>query len=105
MNKLIEVNEATFEAEVLQSPVPVLVDFYGDYCAPCRQLKPVLAELANDVGDQAKVFTVDIGTNERLTEKYGINVVPTLIVFNKGRFIHRLVGLQSKDFLKVALEV
>ena len=105
MSKLIELNETNFESNVLKAKVPVLVDFHSVFCAPCNALKPVLSELAKDVGEQAKVFTVEIGTNERLAEQYAIRVVPTLIVFYKGRLIHRLVGLQSKDFLKVALEV
>jgi thioredoxin 1 len=68
-------------------------------------MNPVLAELADDVGNRAKVFTVEIGTNENLTEKYGVIVVPTLIVFDGGNELYRIVGLKSKKSLREALAV
>ena len=105
MSKPVEINESNFEAKVLKSKVPVLVDFYSVFCVPCHAMKPVLAELDNDVGDKAKVFTVEIGTNEALTENYGITVVPTMIVFQGGREIARVVGLKSKDNLRELLAV
>ena len=105
MNNVIELNETNFEVKVLKSKVPVVVDFYSVFCVPCHAMKPVLAELADDVGDRAKVFTVEIGTNEQLTEKYGITVVPTMIVFQGGREIARVVGLKSKDNLRELLAV
>ena len=105
MSKPIEINESNFNAKVLEAKVPVLVDFYSVFCVPCHALKPVLADLADDVGDKAKVFTVEIGTNEALTEKFGIISVPTLIVFDGGKQIARVVGLKSKESLRKLLEV
>ena len=105
MSKLIEVNESTFKAEVLQSPVPVLVDFYGTYCGPCKLLKPVLVSLAESLGNSAKVVTVDIQANEQLTVAYKINVVPTLITFKDGKQVQRLVGVQDIQILREALGV
>ena len=103
MSKITEIDESTFEAKVLKAKVPVLVDFHSVFCGPCHRQKPVLAELADEVGDRAKVFTVEIGVNERLAEKYWINVVPTLIVFVEGRELNRLVGLKAKEHLREAL--
>ena len=105
MSNVIEISEATFEATVLKAKTPVLVDFWSVFCSPCHALKPVLVELANDVGDRARVFTVEIGTNERLTEQYGISFLPTLIVFKDGKELQRLVGLKSKETLREALDV
>jgi len=105
MSKVIEVDDSTFDAKVLKAKVPVLVDFHSVFCGPCHRQKPVLAELADDVGDRAKVFTVEIGVNETLAEKYGISVVPTLIVFVEGRELHRMVGLKAKKYLREALGV
>ena len=105
MSNVIEVNDSNFEAEVINSPVPVLVDFFGDYCGPCRSLKPVLIALAESMGDSVKIVTVDVATNERLVSDYRISAVPTLIVFKEGKEIHRMVGLKDMKYLKEALAV
>ena len=105
MSNVIELNEGNFEAKVLKSKVPVLVDFHSVFCVPCHAMKSVLAELADDVGEKAKVFTVEIGTNEALTEKYGIISIPTMIVFSGGKQTARVVGLKSKESLRKLLEV
>jgi thioredoxin 1 len=102
---MIEVTDSTFEAEVLQSAVTVLVDFFADYCSPCRLLKPVLAALADSLGKSAKVVTVDVVANERLAHAYKIAAVPTLIVFKNGVEVHRMVGLKDLHYLLEALAV
>ena len=105
MSKLIEANDSNFQAEVINAPVPVLVDFFGDHCGPCRMLKPVLVALAESMGDSVKIVTVDVATNERLVSEYRISAIPTLIVFKEGREIHRMVGLKDMKYLKEALAV
>ena len=105
MSNLIEANESTFEAEVINSPVPVLVDFFGDHCGPCRMLKPVLVALAESMGDSVKIVTVDVATNERLVSDYQISAVQTLIVFKEGKERDRMVGLKDMHYLKEALAV
>lgn len=105
MSNVIEVNDSNFEAEVINSPVPVLVDFFGDHCGPCRLLKPVLVALAESLGDSVKIVTVDVATNERLVSDYRISAVPTLIVFKEGKELHRMVGLKDMKYLKEALAV
>ena len=104
MSKLIEVTDDTFEQVVLGSSVPVLVDFYADHCGPCALLKPILAALAESMGDKVKVVTVDAVANERLAHAYKIAAVPTLIVF-KGVEVHRMVGLKDLHYLREALGV
>jgi thioredoxin 1 len=104
MSSVIEVNDSTFEAEVINAPVPVLVDFFGDHCGPCRMLKPVLVALAESMGDSVKIVTVDVATNERLVSDYRISAVPTLIVFKDTKEQDRMVGLKDMKYLKEALE-
>ena len=103
MSKLIEVTDATFDAEVLKSPIPVAVDFYSDQCGPCRILKPILESLAEAIGDRAKLVAVNVAENERLVLEYAISAVPTLIVFSDGREIRRMVGLAGLGELREAL--
>jgi thioredoxin 1 len=104
MSKIIEVTDHTFEAAVLRSPVPVVVDFYSNNCGPCRMLKPFLEALADDLGS-AKIVTVDVEFNERLVRDHGINAVPTLLVFRQGKEVDRMVGLGGMVRLREALGV
>ena len=105
MSNLIEVNDSNFVAEVLRSPVPVLVDFFGEHCGPCRMLKPVLVALAESMGDKVKIVTVDVAVNERLVNDYRISAMPTLIVFRDGEERDRMVGLKDMKYLMEALAV
>ncbi len=104
MNKLIEINEASFESEVLRSPVPVAVDFFSDTCGPCRILKPILESLGEAIGDKAKIVTVDVGENERLVMDHRIQAIPTILVFKGGREVRRMVGLAELGELREVLE-
>ena len=105
MSNLIEVNDSNFEAEVLRSPVPVLVDFFGEHCGPCRMLKPVLVALAESMGNSLKIVAVDVAANERLVNDYRISALPTLIVFREGKERDRMVGLKDMKYLMEALAV
>jgi thioredoxin 1 len=105
MSSVIEVNDSNFEAEVFNAPVPVLVDFFGDHCGPCRMLKPILVALAESQGDRVKIVTVDVATNEQLVSDYRISAVPTLIVFKDGKERDRMVGLKDMKYLVEALTV
>ncbi len=105
MSNLIEVNDSNFEAEVLRSPVPVLVDFFGEHCGPCRMLKPVLVALAESMGASVKIVIVDVAANERLVNDYHISAIPTLIVFRDGKERDRMVGLKDMKYLMEALAV
>lgn len=96
MNAVLPVGLATFTAEVMKSNEPVLVDFWAAYCAPCRNLKPILNEVAKE---GFKVVTVDITEEEELTQHFGVESLPTLVVFKDGKAGNRVTGLRSKNEL------
>lgn len=99
----IVVTNSTFEAEVLKSDKPVLVDFWATWCGPCRALAPTLEEISNENND-IKVCKVDIDENIDLAKEYGISTIPTLMVFKNGIPSEKLIGVQPKevilDFIK-----
>lgn len=89
-----------FEDEVINSDVPVLVDFWATWCGPCRAIAPHVEAIATEVEGQAKVFKVDVDTDGDLAQKYGIMSIPALIVFKGGQEVDRMVGAGSKDDIK-----
>ena len=103
MSKIIEVTGDTFEGEVIQAKLPTLVEFYADYCAPCKILRHFLSGFADQLRDRAKVFTVDAIANPGLSQLYQISAVPTLIVFKNGIESARFTGLVPEDVLQRAL--
>ncbi len=103
MNELIEVTGNTFESEVIRANGPVLVDFYAEYCVPCRIFKPFLARFAEELGERAKVFTVDAINNPDLAASHRISAVPTLLIFKNGKETARFMGLVPEDVLLRAL--
>jgi thioredoxin 1 len=90
--KSIEVSEATFESEVLKSDVPVLVDFWAVWCGPCRQISPIIEDLAGAYNGKVKVAKVDIDANPGLAMKYSIRSIPTILFFSGGQVVDQLVG-------------
>lgn len=96
MANIHEVDDTTFEAEVLQADSPVLVDFGAEWCHPCKQLDPIVGELADEWGAQVKVVKVDSDVNVETTMKYGVMGLPTLILFVGGEPMERLSGYQPK---------
>ena len=105
MSKVIEVNESNFEAEVLQSSVPVVVDYYSDRCGPCRMIKPALALLSEELSSKAKFVTVDVVANPKLVSNYAVSAVPTVLVIREGKEVHRMVGLGALSELREALQL
>jgi thioredoxin 1 len=104
MKHTIEINEANFETEVLQSNQPVLVDFWADWCGPCKMLGPVLEEIAAEQDGRVKVAKVNVDTNPALAARYGIQSIPTLLYFAGGELREKTVGLRSKHALVSSLE-
>jgi thioredoxin 1 len=104
MGQVGKVDVSNFETEVLNAEKPVLVDFWAEWCGPCRQLGPVLDEVATEVGEKAAVVKVNVDENSELAQKYGIRGIPTMIFFKNGEAAKTLVGLQSKDEIKKSLE-
>ena len=100
---VIEVNGSTFKAEVLESPVPVLVDLYSPDCGPCRAIATILEELAEEVGGRAKVVKVNAVEDIYLAATLRVGGYPTLVIFKDGQEAARFVGLRTKEKLKSAL--
>lgn len=95
-------NKHTFNQTVLQSPVPVLVDFYADWCGPCKKLAPVLEELAQET-PHAKIVKVNIDHSPELADRYGIDAIPSLLVFKNGDVTAQHAGMANKLLLKTLL--
>jgi thioredoxin 1 len=92
-----EINAAEYETEVLGSSVPVLLDVYGVHCPPCRQLAPVIERLANQYEGRARVLKIEAGANRELAGSLAVSSVPTVLAFQDGREVGRLVGLRPES--------
>ncbi len=99
MAKALEVSDGTFEQEVLQSPVPVLVDFWAVWCGPCKAIAPVVEELAGEYEGRMKVMKLDVDDNPRTATTYGVQSIPTLLLFKDGKPAERIVGAVPKTLL------
>ena len=104
MEELKYVTEETFEADVLQSDLPVLVDFTAVWCGPCKMLTPLVTELAQDWEGKAKVYKMDVDTNQVTPVKYGVMGVPSLILFKSGEVAARITGFRPKKQLQSTFE-
>ncbi len=104
MSNIINSTDASFNQDVLQSDVPVLVDFWAVWCGPCKAIAPVLEELADDYAGKAKVVKVDVDQNKQIAAQFGIRSIPTLFVFKGGEKVETAIGLQSKEQLAVLLD-
>ena len=94
--KVAEVGDQNFEAEVLKSPVPVLVDFWAAWCAPCRIIAPVVEEIAEKYEGKAKIFKLNVDENTNTAVKYNIKGIPTLLLFKDGSVQEQIVGNTNK---------
>ena len=102
--KVAAVSDSTFEKEVLQSAKPVLVDFWAEWCAPCRMLGPTIDAIAEQFSETAGVVKVNVDDNTATAQRYGIKGIPTLILFSAGKEVERVVGATSKESISRMIE-
>ena len=95
-DKALHVTNASFEAEVLRSSEPVLVDFWATWCPPCRMIAPAVEELASEYAGKAKVAKLDVDENPEIAQRYGVQSIPTLLVFKDGQVVEQRVGALPK---------
>jgi thioredoxin 1 len=96
MSNAIEITDDSFEAEVLQSDTPVIVDFWATWCGPCKMIAPILEEIAVEFGDKIKVTKLDVDSNNQTAGKYNIMSIPSLLIFKNGEVVDQIVGAVPK---------
>ncbi len=96
---VINVDDKSFNEKILNSKEPVLCDFWAEWCGPCKQIAPILKELAEEYSEKIKIAKINIDENPEIPSKYGIMSIPTLILFNKGKMVGTQIGLLEKSFL------
>ncbi|MGD0412340.1 MAG: thioredoxin [Verrucomicrobiota bacterium] len=101
---IVKLNKANFEQEVLKSPLPVVVDFWAEWCGPCKQVAPVLDELAGEYDNRVRIGKVNIEEDQELAADYGVRAIPTFLLFKGGEVAGQIVGMVSKRDLKAQLD-
>jgi len=102
---MFTLNESNFEQEVLQeTEKPVVVDFWAQYCAPCRILMPILSQIENELGPKAKIGKVNIQYEQELAQRWNIRSIPTVLIFKDGEVVDQFIGLRSKEYIVERLQ-
>ncbi len=101
---VFEFTDANFKSEAMESDQPVLVDFWAEWCGPCRMLTPVIDELAEDYAGRAKVGKVDVDANREVAAQFSIMSIPTIVILKKGEVVKKFVGVSSKADLAAAID-
>lgn len=104
MAKLVEVTDSTFKSEVVESSTPVLVDFWAEWCVPCRMIAPIVEELAREYDGRVKFTKLDVDANPKVSVEYGVRSIPMLLIFKGGRPVQQVIGAVPKALLKKRLE-
>ncbi len=100
----VEITDNNFDDMVLKSDIPVLVDFWAEWCGPCKALTPVIEELAADYEGKVKIGKVDTDANCEVSVRFSVSAIPTVILFNKGEIVEKFVGLRSKKDFQTSLD-
>lgn len=104
MSNTVEFTDSNFEEEVLKSEHPVLVDFWAEWCGPCRMIGPVVEEMASEYAGKAKIGKVNVDHNPEVSVKYGIRSIPALMIFKNGQVVDQIIGAVPKTHLTKQLE-
>ena len=104
MSAPVKVSDASFQADVLNSKKPVVVDFWAEWCGPCRMIAPALEELSNELGEKVTIAKINIDENPGVPQKYGVRGVPTLMIFSQGQVAATKVGALHKSKIKEWIE-
>ncbi len=99
MGNYLEITDSNFEEQVLKSEKPVLIDFWAEWCAPCRMIAPIVEELADDYKDSLVVGKVNVDLNPQISMNYGIRSIPTLLIFKGGKAVDQIIGAVPKKTL------
>lgn len=101
---MLDITDQTFEKDVLQSTVPVLVDFWAVWCGPCQVQGPIVEEVSTAMGEKAKVVKMNVDENPMYAQKFGIMSIPTMLIFKNGNVAKQFIGVTSKDVLMSELQ-
>jgi len=104
MADILHVTDADFENEIIKSDIPAMVDFWADWCGPCKMVAPVIEELADEFKGKVKIAKMNVDQNRQTPAKFGIRSIPTMIFFKNGEVVNVIIGAQPKEILKRELE-
>ena len=104
MSNVIELNDSNFDDEVVKSDLPVLVDFWAEWCGPCKMIAPSVEKISEEYSDKLKVGKLDVDSNPNISSTFGIRSIPTLLIFKNGSPVYHIVGAVSKEVISAKVD-